>query len=60
MVTTDEGAEKRVCGGPYLGTYILGGGPVGIVLRVGDVGYDPTHREGVGQIPPKGGLQAEG
>ena len=39
---------------------ILGDGRVGIVLRVGDVGDDLTHREGVGNIPPQGGPQANG
>ena len=39
---------------------ILGGGTVGIVLRVGDVGDDLTHREGVGRISTQGGAQYNG
>ena len=60
MGATDKGAEKRVCGCPDLGPDILGGGKVGIVVRVGDVGDDSMHREDVGLIPPQGGPQADG
>ena len=59
MGATDKGAEERGCGCPDLGTYILGGVPVGNVLHVRDMGDDPTHQEGVERIPPQGGLQAD-
>ena len=44
---------------PDLGPDILGGGSVGPVVRVGDVGDDTTHREGVGRIPSHVGPQAD-
>ena len=31
---TDEGAGKRGCGYTELGTYIIGGGPVGNAVRI--------------------------
>ena len=34
--------------------------PVGHVVRVGDVGDETLHWEGVGRIPQQGGLQADG
>ena len=53
---TEEGDGKRGGGCLDLRPDILGGGPVSDAVRVGDVGYDPMHREGFGQIPPQGGL----
>ena len=47
VVETGKGAGKRGCGCPELGPDILGGGTVGIVVQVRDVGDDPTHQEGV-------------
>ena len=38
---------------------MLGVGPVGNVVRVGDLGDNPLHWEGVGRIPPQGGPQAD-
>ena len=60
MGTTDKVAGKRGCGFPDIGTYILGGGPVGFLVQIGAMVADPTHQEGVGQIPPQGSLQADG
>ena len=42
-----------------LRTDILGGGSVGLVVRVRDVVHDATHQEIVGRIPQQGGLHAE-
>ena len=56
---TDKGSGKKGDGCPDLGPYILGGGTVGIVVRLGDVVDDPTHWEGVGRIPTQGGPQAD-
>ena len=57
---TNEGAGKRGCVLLDLGTYIIGGGTVVIVVMVGNVVYELTHWEGVGWIPPHDGLQAYG
>ena len=54
---TDNVAGKRWCICLELGPDIIGGGPVCNDLRVRGVGNDPTHWEGVGRIPPQGGLQ---
>ena len=47
------GREGGRC--PDLRPDVLGSGPVGNALRVRDMGHIPTHREGVGKIPPQGG-----
>ena len=54
MGTNDKGAGKRGFRCPDPGPDIIGSGPVGIVVCVGDVDDDPTHRECVGGIPPQG------
>ena len=56
---TEEVSGKRGFGCPDLGPDILGGGTVGIVVRVKDVGDNPTHWEDVGRIIPQGGPQAD-
>ena len=57
MGEADMSIEQGGGGCPDLGPDILGGGSVGIVVRVRDVGDDAAHQEGVGQIPPHGGPQ---
>ena len=57
---SDEGAGQGGCRCPDLSPDILGGGPVGNVVRVGDVADDPPYPEDVGRIPPQGGPQAGG
>ena len=57
MGATDKGDGKRGVGCTDLGPDILDGGPVSNNLRVRGVGYEPTHRESVGRIPPQGGPQ---
>ena len=52
-----SGIDQIWCGCPDLGPDILGGGSVGPVARVRDVGDDSSHQEGVGRIPPQGGPQ---
>ena len=42
-----------------LSTDILGGGSVGPLVWFIDVGDNAAHLEGVGQIPPQGGPQAD-
>ena len=42
-----------------LGTYLIGGGPVGPVVWVRAVGDDPPQWEGLGRITPQGGPQAD-
>ena len=56
----EQGVDQGGCVCPDLGPYLLGGGSVGYALRVGDVGHDTTHWEGLGWIPPHGGPQADG
>ena len=56
----DEGAEQGGCGCPYLGPDLLGGGPVGHAVRVGDVGDDSPHWESFGRITPQGNPQDDG
>ena len=60
MGVSDEGVKHGGCGCPYLGPDLLGGGPVIHDLQIGDMGNDPLHSKGVGQIPPQGGPQADG
>ena len=60
VVATDKDAEYRGGRCLDLGPYILGVVPVINALWVRDVGHDLTHMEGVGWIPPQGGLQADG
>ena len=57
MGAADESSEQGGCRCPDLVTYLLGGGPVGHVVRVRDVGRDLLHWGGVGRIPPQGGPQ---
>ena len=56
----DEGAEQGRCVCPDLVPDLLGGGPVGHAVQVGDVYHDSPNWEGLGQIPQQGGLQDEG
>ena len=44
---------------PGPGPDLLGGNPVGPVVRVRDRGGKPPHWEGVGSIPPQGVPQAD-
>ena len=48
MGLAEEGDEQGGCGFTDLGLDLLGGGPVGHVVRVVDVGDDPPHWGGVG------------
>ena len=41
MSTADEGDDQGYCGYLYLRLYLIGGGLVGHVVWVGNVGYDP-------------------
>ena len=60
MGEDDRCLEKGGGGGcPDLGPDILGGGSVGPLVRVRDVGDDAAHREGAGNIPPQGGPQGD-
>ena len=43
-----------------IGTDLLGGSAIFHAVRVRDIGPDAVHEEGVGQIPPQGGPQADG
>ena len=58
MGKTDKGAANRRCVCPDLGPDIIGGWYSRCFLQVGDVGDDRNHWEGVGQILPEGGPQA--
>ena len=55
----DTGLDKGGGRLPDLGPDKLGGGAVGTSIYIQDVGDDATHWEGVGQIPPQGGPQAD-
>ena len=55
----DASHDQGGGGCPDLGTDILGSGPVGPTVRIIDVGDGATHQDGVGRIPPQGGLQAD-
>ena len=55
----DAGLGQGGGGFPVLGPDIIGGGAVGTTVSFIDVGDDATHWEGVGQIPPQGGPQAD-
>ena len=59
MGANDKGAGKRGGGCPDLGPDLLGGGPVGNAVQVGDLGDEPTHWECVCHIPPQGGSQVD-
>ena len=54
-----ECKKQEGFGCPDLGPDLLCSGPVGPVVRVGDVSDDPQNWEGVGRITPQGGLQAD-
>ena len=41
-------------------TDLLGGGTIGTAIWVRDISTDTSYEEGVGQILPQGGLQADG
>ena len=41
-------------------TDLLGGGAIGPDIRVRDMSTDAAYEEGVGQISPQGGPQADG
>ena len=56
----DEGDERGGCRFPNLRPDLLGDGSVGHAVQVVDVGHDPPHWEGVGNIPTQLGLQADG
>ena len=44
----DQGGSR--C--PYIGTYLLGGGAIGLTIWFRDMGPDAAYEEGVGRIPP--------
>ena len=52
------GQGGREC--PYLREYLRGGGSIGSIVWVGNVGDDTVHLEASGRIPPQGGPQADG
>ena len=60
MGKADEGAKLGGRGCPEIRTDLLGGGPFGHAVQVRDIGHNPPHWEGVGQITPQGILQDEG
>ena len=59
MVKADAGLEQGGGGCPDLGPYLLGGGAVGPVVRIRNVGDNVVHLEGVGRIPPQDVPQAD-
>ena len=59
MGKADTSVDQGGGGCSDLGSDILGGGSVGNVVWVRDVGDDAAHQEGVERIPPQGGLQAD-
>ena len=59
MGAADEGYKQGGFKFPNLRPDLLGRSPVGHAVRVGDVCHYPSYWEGVGRIPPQGGLQAD-
>ena len=60
MGVADLGIEQGGGGCLYLGTDLLVGNGIVHTVQVRDIGPDTAHEEGVGRIPPQGGLQADG
>ena len=60
MSASDEGDDKVGWGYLDLGPDLLGGGPVGHDVWVGDVGCDLLHWEGFGRITSQGDPKAHG
>ena len=56
---SDEGDDQGGCGCTDLRPYLIGGGPVGRVVRVIDMGDEPPHWKIVGRIQSQCILQAD-
>ena len=51
MESTPKGRNERTdC--PDIGKYLLGGGAIGLAIKVRDMGPDAAYKDGVGRIPP--------
>ena len=59
MGAADAVVEQGGGGCPDLGPDILGGGSVGTIVLVRDMGDDTAHWEVVGGVLPQGGTQAD-
>ena len=60
MGASVQGVNQGGCICPDLGENLHGGVSGGPNVWVRDVGDDTAHWEGLGRIPPQGGLQADG
>ena len=57
-VVVGDGNEGGIC--LDIGDFLCRGGSGGTYLRVVDVGYNPSHWEEAGRLPPLGVLQTDG
>ena len=60
MGASDSANEQGGIECPDIGTDLIGNGAIVPDMRVRDMGIEPTYEEGVGRIPPQGGLKADG
>ena len=58
--TADSYIDQGGSGCPDIGTDLLDGVETGPDVQVRDMGPDAAYEEGVGQIPPQGGPEADG